>query len=326
MGPSSPIIFLRDAETDPNYGKNPEERTLEERLNVGIINLDKPAGPTSHEVVAMVKRILSIPKAGHRGTLDPGVTGVLPIALNKGTKILDALLLGTKTYVTNMRLHAPVDEERLRSVLKEFTTLIYQTPPLKSSVKKVLRKRRIYKIDLLEVEGQNVLFTVESQSGTYIRTLCVDIGRVLGVGAHMAELRRIVSGPFNERENLVTLQDLVEGVILLKEYEEPEHLKNLILPIERAVDLAPKVWVTDGAVNAICHGAPVAIPGIVKLTSNIKKNGLVAIMTLKNELIGLGIAEMNTEEIQTASSGIAVTTRSVIMPRDTYPKIWKHKA
>ncbi len=324
MGPSSPIIFLRDAETDPRFGKRPEDRSLEERLKIGIINLDKPAGPTSHEVVAMVKRILNLPKAGHRGTLDPGVTGVLPIALNKGTKVLDALLLGTKTYVTNMRLHAPVDEEKLKAVLKEFTTLIYQTPPLKSSVKKVLRKRRIYNIELLEVEGQNVLFTVESQSGTYIRTLCVDIGRVLGVGAHMAELRRIVSGPFSERKDLVTLQDLVEGVILLKDFKEENYLKELILPIERAVDLAPKVWVTDGAVNAVCHGAPVAIPGIVKITENIQKNSLVAIMTLKDELIGLGIAEMDSKEIQEKENGIAVTVRSIIMERNIYPRTWKH--
>jgi H/ACA ribonucleoprotein complex subunit 4 len=314
---------LRDAVTDPNYGKNPEKRTLEERFQLGIVNLDKPAGPTSHEVVAMLKRILRLPKAGHRGTLDPGVTGVLPIALNKGTKVLDALLLGTKTYVTNMRLHDDVPEESLQKVLSEFTDLIYQTPPLKSSVKKILRKRRIHHIELLEQNGKNVLFVVEAQSGTYIRTLCVDIGRALGVGAHMQELRRIVSGPFSERRDLVTLQDLVEGVILKRDYDDNEKLLRSIQPIERAVELAPKVWVSDGAVDPVCNGSPLAVPGIVKMTNNIQKNGLVAIMSLKEELIALGIAQMSSSQISHAEKGIAVLARSVLMERGTYPRLKK---
>ncbi len=314
---------MRDATTDPNYGKNPEERTLEERLQLGIVNLDKPAGPTSHEVVAMLKRILNLSKAGHRGTLDPGVTGVLPIALSKGTKVLDALLLGTKTYVTNMRLHDDVSNKRLQEVLAEFAEQIYQTPPLKSSVKKILRKRRVHRIEYLERDGKNVLFLVEAQSGTYIRTLCVDIGRVLGVGAHMQELRRIVSGPFSERENLVTLQDLVEGVILRQDYNDEKKLRESILPIEKAVELAPKVWVSDGAIDPICNGSPLAVPGIVKMTNNIQKNGLVAIMSLKEELIALGIAQMNTAKITNSQKGIAVIPRSVLMERGTYPRVKK---
>ncbi len=269
----------------------------------------------------MLKRILKLPKAGHRGTLDPGVTGVLPVALNKGTKVLDALLLGTKTYVTNMRLHGEVVEKNLQEVLAEFTTQIYQTPPLKSSVKKILRKRRVHRIEYLERDGKNVLFLVEAQSGTYIRTLCVDIGRVLGVGAHMQELRRIVSGPFSERENLVTLQDLIEGVILKQDYGDEEKLLNSIQPIERAVELAPKVWVSDGAIDPICNGSPLAIPGIVKMTSNIQKNGLVAILSLKDELVALGIAQMNASQISQVEKGIAVITRSVLMERGTYPRI-----
>ncbi len=317
------ILQLRDATTDHDYGKDPEERTLEERLQLGIVNLDKPAGPTSHEVVAMLKRILKLPKAGHRGTLDPGVTGVLPIALSKGTKVLDALLLGTKTYVTNMRLHGEASEKRLLEVLAEFTDQIYQTPPLKSSVKKILRKRKIHRIEYLERDDKNVLFLVEAQSGTYIRTLCVDIGRVLGTGAHMQELRRVVSGPFSEKENLVTLQDLVEGVILREEYGDDSKLVKSILPIETAVALAPKVWVSDGAIDPICNGSPLAVPGIVRMTSNIQKNGLVAIMSLKEELVALGIAQMNASQISQFEKGIAVMTRSVLMERGTYPRAKK---
>ncbi len=168
-----PIKILSSATTDYKYGKSPLNRSIDELFQYGIINLDKPANPTSHEVVSYVKKILNITKAGHSGTLDPAVTGVLPIALNKATRMLDTLLLAGKEYVTNMLLHDDVDEGELRSTILSYIGVIYQRPPMRASVKRVLRKRTIYNIDILEIEGRQVLFKVECQAGTYIRKLCL---------------------------------------------------------------------------------------------------------------------------------------------------------
>jgi H/ACA ribonucleoprotein complex subunit 4 len=156
------------------YGKDPYSRSIPELLEKGVINLDKPYGPTSHEVTAWAKSILHIELAGHSGTLDPHVR---------------VLLLSGKEYVCVMRLHADVPEALVRAILQEFTGVIYQRPPLVSAVKRQLRKRTVYYIDFLEMRGRDVLFKVGCEAGTYIRKLCHDIGEALGVGAHRFELR-----------------------------------------------------------------------------------------------------------------------------------------
>jgi tRNA pseudouridine(55) synthase len=160
--------------TDPKVGKSPKDRNVSELLDLGIINLDKPANPTSHEVTAWVKRILGIKKAGHGGTLDPAVTGSLPIALGRATRALQVLLPAGKEYICIMKSHAPVSTQQLRSVLENFQGKIYQTPPLRSNVKRRLRVRKIYKLKLLEhSDSQFSLLHIECEAGTYIRKLCL---------------------------------------------------------------------------------------------------------------------------------------------------------
>ncbi len=221
-----------------------------------------------------------------------------------------------------MKLHGDVDYEKIVNVFQEFTGDIYQRPPLRASVKRRVRVRRIYYSRVLEVEGRNVLFKIGCQSGTYIRKIIHDIGEVLGCGAHMAELRRIRAGPYTENKNMVTLQDLADAMAYWKEKNEEEFLRKVIQPVETSVELLPKIYVKDSAVDAICHGAHVAIPGIVKLTSKIKPEELVAIFTLKNELIALGKAKMSTEEIMEKDHGIAIKTERVLMHVGTYPRTW----
>ncbi|MHA2233525.1 MAG: RNA-guided pseudouridylation complex pseudouridine synthase subunit Cbf5, partial [Candidatus Hodarchaeales archaeon] len=182
------------AKTNPDWGFPPSQRPIPQLFNQGIVNLDKPANPTSHEVVAWVKKLFRLPKAGHSGTLDPKVTGVLPIALGRAAKAVRVLLTAPKGYICILLLHGTVSSQLIESTAAEFQGEIYQRPPVRSSVKRRLRTRRIYSLEVLEVDDRRVLFRVSCQAGTYIRKLCDDWGLVLGVGGHMEELRRIKTG------------------------------------------------------------------------------------------------------------------------------------
>ena len=319
------MIVKAEDETDPKYGYIPYKRPIDMYIKYGVINLDKPPGPTSHEVVAWVKKLLGLRKAGHGGTLDPKVTGVLPVALENVTKVIGNVVHSGKEYICVMQLHSPVPEEKLRKVLKEFTGQIYQRPPLRSSVKRTLRIRTIHYVELLEYNGKYALLRIGCEAGTYIRKYCHDIGEVLGVGAHMKELRRTRTGPFKEDETLVTMQELSEAVYVYKEEKREDLLRKVILPGEYAISHLPKIVIRDSAVDAIAHGADLAVPGILLLHENIRRNDLVAVMTLKGELVALGRAQMSTEEIIQAKKGIAVKTIRVIMPTGMYPKLWKRK-
>lgn len=316
------IVTRHKASTDPDYGKRPEERSPEEHIKHGVINLDKPSGPTSHEVVSWVKNMLGLRRAGQGGTLDPKVTGVLPIALEESTKIARAFLLAGKEYVCVMRLHDDATKSRIERILKELTCEIYQRPPVKSAVKRQLRTRTIYYMDLLEIDGRDVLFKVGCEAGTYIRKLCYDIGELVGCGAQMLELRRTKSGSFKE-ENIVTLHDVIDAYTFFKENGTDKYLKETILPVEKAIDFLPRVMARDSAVDAICHGADLAVPGVSKLDADINIGDLIAIFTLKEELIGIGKAVMDTKTMLIEDSGIAINTKRVIMRPGTYPRMWK---
>lgn len=305
--------------TNPKFGKKPDERSVDELIRNGVINLDKPRGPTSHEVVAWVKRILNLNKAGHSGTLDPGVSGVLPVALENATRILSALLISGKEYIGILHLHSKVPPKKIKQAFKLFEGPIYQRPPLKSSVKRTLRIRQIYCLDVLEIDEKDVLFRVGCQAGTYIRKLCHDIGLVLGVGGHMSELRRIRSGPFSENENLVTLHQLSEAFYIWINEQDDTLLRKTILPLEYALQHLPKIIVRDSAVDAICHGADLAAPGVLQLSSGIKLNDLVAIFTLKGEAVALARAKMTSMQMLKANKGIVADTERVLMERETYP-------
>ncbi len=314
---------VNEIETNPKWGKKPSERTVEELLDFGVINIDKPSNMTSHEVSAFIKKFLQLDKVAHGGTLDPKVTGVLPIALNRATPIARTWLSGDKEYVMVIKLHGDVDDSELLRVLKEFQGEIYQRPPLKSAVVRRTRVRRINKIEFLEKKGRYVLVRVSCQAGTYMRKLATDIGDVLGVGAHMYELRRIKSGAFREDETLKTLQDLVDAWHFYKEEGEEKYIKQVILPAETGVLHLPRIIVNDGAVGAITYGAPLFAPGIVALTMDIKPGSIVAILTVKGELVALGIVDYNSEKILEMKKGKITRDTRVLMPRDIYPPLWK---
>ncbi len=305
------LIFIKKAAVG-EFGKHPAERTVEELIQYGIVNIDKPKGPTSHQTSDYVKKILKISKAGHSGTLDPAVTGVQPIALGRATRITQFLLTAPKEYVCLMHLHKEAPEETIRETVNKFMGKIRQRPPIKSAVKRVERTREIYELEILEIKGKDVLFRVKCQAGTYIRVLCHKIGEELGVGAHMAELRRTQAGPFTERDNLITLNDLQDAYYFYKEENNPKFLLRCIQPIENALRHMPKCWILDTTVESISHGRNLAIPGISKL-ENFRKGEIVAVITLKEELVAVGEAAMSAVEINTAEKGIAIGIKKVFI-------------
>jgi H/ACA ribonucleoprotein complex subunit 4 len=313
------ILTKKQAETSEKYGCAPNKREISEYINLGIINIDKPKGPTSHQVSAYVQKIMDATKGGHSGTLDPKVTGVLPVAIGKATRIVQALLVAGKEYVCLMHLHKEMPEADIKKVMKDFTGKITQLPPLKSAVKRQWRERTVYYIDILDIAGQDVLFVIGCQAGTYIRKICHDIGKSMGCGAHMAELRRTKAGPFDE-SSIVTLQDLTDAYWYYKNEKNEKYLRHVIQPVENAVKHLHKVWVLDTTVDAVCHGADLAVPGIAKLDNNIEPDNIIAIMTLKDELIALGDTKMTSKDMMQYNRGIAIKTKKVFMEPGTYPK------
>ncbi len=242
--------------------------------------------------------------------------------IENSTKLVKYLQESDKEYVALMHLHGDVRREEIERVTELFVGKIYQRPPLKSAVKKRLRVREIKEIEILEVEGRNVLFRVLCEAGTYIRKLCVDIGEILGCGAHMQELRRTKTGIFDESKAF-TLHDLLDAYIFWKEEGEERYLREIIMPMEEAAKTMKKIVIKDTAVDAICHGAPLTAIGIHYVEKGIKRGDVIALFTLKSELVAIAKALMNAEEIFKAKRGIVAETLRVIMERGTYPSYWK---
>jgi len=314
-------LIKSEAESDEAYGKRPNERSIDELIKNSVVIVDKHSGPTSHQVTRWVGEIFGVEKTGHAGTLDPAVTGVLPVALDEATKAMSVLMGVDKEYVGVMRLHKEIDEAVLRDSIQNFVGKIIQRPPVKSAVARVEREREIYFFDILEIggeSGRDVLFHVGCQAGTYIRKLCHDLGQTLGAGAHMTELRRTRAGPFTEQQahNLIEIKDAYE---FWKEKGDESRLRKILIPIEYAILHVKRIFVKDSAVDTVCNGSPVYAAGIARIQKEIARGEVVAVYTLKEELVALGIAKMTSEQMMKAKRGTAVRTDRVFMKRGTYP-------
>lgn len=310
-----------EEETDEKFGKRPEERTIEELIPFSLVVLDKHSGPTSHQLTAWIKEIFGVNKAGHTGTLDPAVTGVLPVALGHSVKAMPLLVGLEKEYVGVMYVHKDVDEKFLRESAAKFIGKIKQLVPKRAAVARREREREIFYFDIAEIDGQDVLFKAGVEAGTYIRKLIHDLGQVLGTGAHMTELRRTKVGNFEEKNSfsLVHVKDAYE---FWKSGDEKE-LRKILIPIEYAVEHSKKVFVKDSAVAAICNGSPVYPIGVTRVQEGLIAGENVGIFSLKNELVAIGIAKMDAEKIAKAKRGVAVRTDRVIMEKGIYPERWK---
>ncbi len=305
-----------EEETNEKFGKRPEDRSIEEQIKNSVIIVDKNSGPTSHQISLWAKEILGLNKTGHSGTLDPAVTGVLPVALENATKAMPVLSGLDKEYVGVMHLHHDVSEEVLKNSVASFIGKIKQTPPVKSAVARREREREIYYFDIVEIGDRDVLFKVGCEAGTYIRKLVHDIGQNLGVGAHMTELRRTKVGGFAEK-NAVSLTEMKDAYEFWKAGDETK-LKKILIPIEFAIDHVKKIFVKDSAIGQIANGAPVYPNGITRIQEGIEAGETIAVFSLKNELVALGITKMTSEEMLNRKKGVAVRTDRVFIGKDIY--------
>ncbi len=282
------------------------EISVEELLNFGVVVVDKPRGPTSHQVSAWVRDILHVKRTGHAGTLDPKVTGVLPVAINRATKIINYLHQQPKEYVSVMRLHSDVGEKKLKAIFRDFEGEIYQIPPVRSAVARRLRKRTIYELEFMEKEDTLVLFRAKVESGTYIRALCRDLGDALCVGAHMEDLRRISTAHFTE-EDAVTLTDLLDAYIFWKEDGDDSLLKKYIKPGDYILSFLPRVIVKDSAYRNLAHGSPLYRPGVIDLPS-LNPGDLCTVYTESGKFISLSRAVLEGDVVAVPERVIAEIT------------------
>lgn len=311
--------------TPISAGYSPLKRPLQEYIRYGVINLDKPANPSSHEVVAWIKRILRVEKTGHSGTLDPKVTGNLIVCIDRATRLVKSQQGAGKEYVCVARLHSAVpDVAKVARALESLTGAVFQRPPLISAVKRQLRIRTIYESKLLEYDADRhlVVFWVSCEAGTYIRTMCVHLGLILGVGGHMQELRRVRSGILGENDNMVTMHDVMDAQYVYDNSRDESYLRRVIMPLEVILTSYKRLVVKDSAVNAICYGAKLMIPGLLRFENDIDVGTEVVLMTTKGEAIAVGIAEMTTSVMATCDHGVVAKIKRVVMDRDTYPRKW----
>ncbi len=276
----------------------PPKKSINELLQASIVIINKPRGPFSYEITDLVKKVLRVKKTGHAGTLDPNATGVLPIGINKGCHVLQAISHASKTYEGVMHLHSDTPLSLIVKTKQKFVGKIIQTPPVRSAVKRVPREREVYSISIDDLRGRDLLFTVECEAGTYIRKLVVDWAEAMNTRAHLKELTRIKAGPY-------TIEDAVDINEFLN--NPTTHL----LRIETAVKHLPHVWVDDNTAKSIKNGSQPFLPGVYKYDDNIKKGDLIAIFTTKQELLALATALMNSDEMS-GNKGMIAKLRRVI--------------
>ncbi len=269
--------------------------SIDSLLNFGVVIIDKPRGPTSHQVSAWVRKILNVNRTGHAGTLDPKVTGVLPVALNRATKIINYLHYQPKEYISVMRLHSDIGEKKLREVFKDFEGQIYQIPPVRSAVARRLRKRMVYELEFMEKQDTLVLFRARVESGTYIRALCRDMGDALCIGAHMEDLRRVSTGHFTE-DYAVSLTDLLDAYIFWKEDGDASLLEKYILPGDSIVSFLPRIVVYDSALNNLANGSPLYKPGVVSMPK-LQSGDLCTVYTESGKFISVSRAVLDDDII-----------------------------
>lgn len=300
----------------------PERAELPIPAEGAFLAVDKPRGPSSHQVTAWVRDMLDVPKAGHAGTLDPGVSGLLVIAVGRALPLLPLVLTFPKRYIALVEFHSDIDPRVLPRLLKEFEGEIYQTPPVRSAVRRDRRMRKIHSLKLIEIMDRSVLLDITCESGTYVRTLAVDLGEALGTGAHMGELRRVSTGPFDESK-IVSMTDLSDAVALAKEGDTAP-LKALLHSPTEVWGAVPALSIKDTAIDAIAHGADLAAAGVSAIPKPFGQGDLVVLVSRKGELVAMGRSLFDSTEMKRVKKGIVVDASRVFMAPGAYPSSWGH--
>ncbi|CAD6227597.1 GSCOCG00001275001-RA-CDS [Cotesia congregata] len=306
-------------------GSTPLHRTLSEYVKSGCINLDKPSNPSSHEVVAWIKRILKVEKTGHSGTLDPKVSGCLIVCIDRATRLAKSQQSAGKEYIAVFKLHSAVeDTQKISQALERLRGALFQRPPLISAVKRQLRVRTVYDSWFLDYDKErNIgIFKVKCEAGSYVRTICVHLGLFLGTGAQMQELRRNRSGVQSEEDNMVTMHDILDAQWLYENHGDESYLRRVIKPLEALLVNHKRIIMKDSAVNAICYGAKIMLPGVLMYDDGIELNQEIVIVTTKGEAVALAIALMTSPTMSACDHGVVAKIKRVIMERDAYPRKW----
>ena len=311
------------AKTNNSFGCNPEERPLEELLECGIILVDKPPGPSSHQLAAWARSMLGINRIGHGGTLDPFATGLLTLLCGRSTKITAELLRKPKSYSAVIRFKTPVPEDQLRSLVNVMKGEIFNVPPKESAVKVQVRTREVSESLLVQTEegGRVHLLSISCEAGTYIRTMVKDLGLLSGNKCELLELHRSRSGPLGD-QMACSMQQLADAVFLWKEHDDPRGLERLVCPVETVLNDIPKIVIKDGAVSALSHGAPLARPGVVSVPKGLPLGATVLISSLKGEAVAISELSVHSDSIPEMRSGQIAAPKTVIMPPGTYPQTW----
>ncbi len=315
------IILDEKAVTNSAIGHHPDSRDVEQRLASGFILLDKPAGPTSHQVASWVRDLFGLDRLGHGGTLDPFATGVLPLLAGKSMKVTKKVLTHNKTYIAVFRCAEEPEDEALSSAMEKLTGRIFNVPPEISAVKVQVRTRRIYDFEMIERNGKDVLTKIICESGTYIRTMARDLGLILGYNVELKELRREKSGVF-DLSMCVTLQQVADAYWLWNECDKPDALLKIIQPVEKLLLEIPSAVVKDSAAAAIAHGAPLLRPGIVNIDEGITSGKEIAIFTMKDEAVGIVKLTVDSDKLSTMESGEVARPSMVLLDQDLYPRRW----
>jgi H/ACA ribonucleoprotein complex subunit 4 len=308
------------------YGTPPSERSIDQLLESSVVIINKQAGPSSHQVAAWLRDSFELNSTGHGGTLDPNVTGVLPISIGQASKVIKVMQESPKEYVCLMKHYQSQSKTNVLDMFTKFTGPIYQIPPFQAAVKRELRIRRIYEIEMLEHTSKSTLFRVLCEGGTYIRNLCEDIGSALGSGGIMEQLIRTKSGPFSI-ENSVSMIEAHDMYKAWKDSGDKTKLFSILKPLEDMLVDIPSIEIKDSAVDALCHGADLGVPGVAMVSKKMKRGQLISIKTTRGEAIALARATVNADEIaeKPKSKGKVAKLERVIMKRGTYPREWKTK-
>jgi H/ACA ribonucleoprotein complex subunit 4 len=314
-------VLDKDATTEAKYGCAPEDRTIEQLLEGGWILLDKPSGPSSHQLAAWAREMLGVEKLGHGGTLDPFATGGLVLLSGSATRLTGRVLKGDKMYICVIRLPSDVNDEALSGAISNLKGRIHNVPPKESAVKVQVRQRSINSFDIVDRDDRILLCKIDCEAGTYVRTLTRDLGLLLDGEVELLELRRGRSGPYSE-DDAITMHQLSDAIHLWKQHDQPAAMKKILLPVESLLEGIPQITIKDGAASALSHGAPLASPGIVGIAHDVMRGDEVAIMSLKGEIVCLGTMSVNGSDVPNMNGGEVARPNLVLMPPETYPKRW----
>ncbi len=314
-------VLDKDATTEAKYGCAPADRTIEQLLEGGWILLDKPSGPSSHQLAAWAREMLGVEKLGHGGTLDPFATGGLVLLSGSATRLTGRVLKGDKMYICVIRLPSDVNDEALSGAISNLKGRIHNVPPKESAVKVQVRQRSINSFDIVDRDDRILLCKIDCEAGTYVRTLTRDLGLLLDGEVELLELRRGRSGPYSE-DDAITMHQLSDAIHLWKQHDQPAAMKKILLPVESLLEGIPQITIKDGAASALSHGAPLASPGIVGIAHDVMRGDEVAIMTLKGEIVCLATMSVNGSDVANMNGGEVARPNLVLMPPETYPKRW----